>query len=291
MKFTDDYRIYEANIQTRKGPLSFEIKYTRNQYGVLTKSFLDDSEGFCKLLAYLEEVYARTDDVVENLGNIRKEIGDDCILQFFLPQPFEMYCLASREEAIYLKYDESAEFEEFKKLSLEVTTNFIEKVSKSGYADLFLLGSAGSELYSPGMFDEEFMPSSVKMIDKIRECGAYSTFHACGNMKVFFNNTEILKLKPDIFEGVAYAPSGDLTKEDIDKIDKHCAIRGNIDLGLLRNECEDVVYENAMNFMNNHKDKQLILSGSCDVLFGTPKRNVIALKKACDDFNRLNNRR
>lgn len=270
-------RIYECIISTVIGDITLEQTFIKKQTGVLTKNILSDENGLNKLEAYLKAVYDNVKDIKENVLKIRKTVGEECIIQFFLPQPFEIYCLAGREEAIYLKYDENEDFENVKRAILKVVLKLIDEISDTKAVDFFLFGSAGSELYSPDMFDEEFFASSKAIITKARESGVPTIFHACGNMKAFVEKSRLLELKPDVFEGMAFEPIGDLSPHHIDKMDKDIILRGNIDLGLLRNGTKEQIKKAANGLAALFSDRKIFLSGSCDILYGTSEENVKAL--------------
>lgn len=285
-KQTAGARVYNCTLPTPKGPLTFEQTFTRRQYPMLTRGLTDNENALAKLTSYLEQVLSRLDDITENLCAVRRQAGEDTVVQVFLPQPFELYCLAGREEAFYLLADGDPDLPSFLEAALALDMALIEKVTACGQADLFFYGSSGTELYSPNLIEEQFMPSSRAITQRIRDCGGYGTYHACGNMKTIFDKTSFLSLQPDILEGIAYAPSGDLTADDLIRVPDCVAFRGNIDLGLLLRGTPDEVYAQARDFVRQHAGRRILLSGACDVLYGTPRENLQALARAAADSNR-----
>lgn len=51
-------------------------------------------------------------DITRRVVAARREVGADCLLQFFLPQPCERFCIRNREEAVCLKMGASDAFPE-----------------------------------------------------------------------------------------------------------------------------------------------------------------------------------
>lgn len=274
----DGNRILSATIQTEAGELVFEETLVKKQMAVLTKNLLQNERGLEKVLCYLDAVMAAKDDVVENLRSIRREVTEDCLIQFFVPQPFELYCLIGREEAIYLKYDEDEQFGKVKDKILETVLCLMDAVGDSGLADFFLFGSAGTELYSPQMFDEEFFESSRKIIAKAKEKAVPIIYHACGNMRYLFEQSRLLELEPDIFEGLAFSPAGDLEERHLDMVSDKIVIRGNLNLALLRDGTPAEIQSELRRLKERYPNKRFLFSGSCDTLYGTPRENVRALK-------------
>lgn len=271
-------RILETSIETRAGMMRFEETVVPCQMPVMTKNILSDSQGLIKLSAYLDDVRECAADIVPRLKAVRNEITKGCALQFFLPQPFEVYCLAGREEAIYLQCDEDEQFAKVKEKILETDLCLMEKAAASGEVDFFLFGSAGTELYSPQMFDEEFMESSRIIIAKAKELRIPIIYHACGNMRYLFEQSRILELEPDVFEGMAFSPVGDLEPEHWKMLPDSIVVRGNLDLALLRDGSADQVRNAAERLLETFPGKRILLSGCCDTLYGTPDENIKALK-------------
>jgi uroporphyrinogen-III decarboxylase len=270
-------KVYTCMIETVAGQMEFESVYTPRQPGVLTKNVCNQENGLKKLAAYLDEAADNIGDIIQNLQQIRKEVGKDGLIQFFLPQPFELYCLAGREEAIYLMYDKDPDFETVKQKTTFFTHKLVKEVAKSGLSDMFLFGSAGSEIYSPEIFESEFLNQSCELIDIIQKAGGISCYHACGKMRVFLEKGYLDEIVPDIYEGLAFKPSGDLEGKHIRGLPESIVLKGNIGLDALLNGTPEAIRAEVKALLDEINERPLLLSGACDLLYGTPLENVAVL--------------
>ncbi len=270
-------KIYECAVSSGMGDITIEQTFIKGQTGVLTRGILSSTDALKKLYSYLLRAQKETRAVADNVSKIRRSAGGNCVIQFFLPQPFELYCLAGREEAIYLRHDGDADFEKVKSASLSLSLKLIEELSAADEVDCFLFGSAGSELYSPDIFDEEFFPASKLIIDAAKRSNVPIIYHACGNMKAFAERTRFFELEPDIIEGMAFPPLGDLLPEHFGGMSEKVILRGNIVLRLLRNGSSADVRAAANELLALLPDRKILLSGACDILYGTPEENIAAL--------------
>lgn len=227
-----------------------------------------------------------TDAIKNKIIELRNMVGEDCLITIFLPQPYELYCIFNREEAMYLEIDNPEIFGQIQYEILETVKSIIKPSIDAG-ADMLFFGSAGTELYSPSIFKDYLLKPSIEYANLIRQAGGISSFHLCGRAKEYVDMGAFDEINVDILEGLPLEPAGNIKslKEVRKKIPESTIIRGNINLDLLHNATQDEVYREAAAQLKEVKGHRHILSGECDILFGTPVDNVRTLSHICEEVN------
>lgn len=276
-----DRREYAVGAGTPFGEFRALFAEVERQSLTLVKSPGGKPEDFKKLLWYLAEVRRNTEAIGEHVAAVRKRVGDDCLVVFFLPQPYELYCLFNREEAFYLELDEPGLFETLQAELLETAKAVISPAVQGG-ADLMFFGSAGTELYSPDIFQRHLLPSSLELARQIRAVGGVSTFHLCGCGKAYVDRDFFREMEIDILEGLGTSETGNIPSLAYvcERVPQNVILRGNVPLGLLLNATAAEVSAACRDILRQVKGRRHILSGECDILYGTPSENIRALADA-----------
>jgi len=91
------------------------------------------------------------------------------------------------------------------------------------------------------------------------------------------------QIKVDIVEGLGTPPTGNIPslKDARSRIPNSILLRGNLSLDLLQKAPPDRIFNEAKAIQASLPNSRLILSGECDLLFGTPPENLRALVRAC----------
>lgn len=278
----DDRREYTASVATPYGVMEIKLAEFKRQSLSLVRGPVEKEADFGKVLWYIREVRKHTDAIRDQVRSVRDRLGEDCLIVFFLPQPYELYCIFNREESLFLEIDQPAMFAELQAEILDTVKAAITPAVEGG-ADLFFFGSAGTELYSPDIFTTHLLGPSMEFAELVREVGSYSTFHLCGRGREYLDLGVFEKIRVDIVEGLGLDPTGNLPSLGYAKarIPEAMVLRGNMNLGLLRNGTAAEVYGEAKRILADSRGTRHILSGECDLLFGTPPENIKALFAAC----------
>lgn len=276
-----EQRDYRACAQTPFGELTLRLAEFKRQSLTLVKGPVEQPEDFKKVLWYLREVRQHTDAIRQRVREVRQGIGEDCLLVFFLPQPYELYCIFNREEALFLEMDHPKIFAELQAEILATVKSLIKPAIESG-ADLLFFGSAGTELYSPEIFRAHLLQPSIEYARLTREAGGISTFHLCGRGKEYLDMNVFGQIRPDIVEGVGTSTTGNIPSLDYawQRLPASTLLRGNVPLGLLRDGSPEAVYAACQAILQSQPQRRHILSGECDILYGTPPQNIRALVAA-----------
>ena len=279
---TADGRDYGVSIPTPHGDMELRLAEFKRQSLTLAKGPVASEEDFRKVLWYIREVAKHTDAIRRRVRDIREQVGEDCLIVFFLPQPYELYCIFSRQEAIYFELDYPELLAELQAAILD-TVKAIIRPALEGGADLLFFGSAGTELYSPEIFKKHLLQPSIEYARLVRDAGGISSFHLCGRGREYLDMGVFAQIQVDIVEGLGLPPTGNIPSLSYarSKIPPATVLRGNIRLDRLRNASPAEVYDAARCILAELAGDRHILSGECDILFGTPAENIQALARAC----------
>jgi len=149
--------------------------------------------------------------------------------------------------------------------------------------ELFLMGSAGLELLSPGIFDEGIIPFARETTDYIRSLGAFSSYHICGHSRQLLETGRINAIRPTWFETFSSSPCGDnyCLEESLNWLDPAIISKGNLALELLRDGRPEEIEAAVYDIIEQTKARRHII-GQADatILSGTPVENIHAFLSA-----------
>jgi len=279
---TGHQRKYNATVQTPFGEMTLCLAEFKRQSLSLVSGPGDHPAALKKVLWYIKEVRQHTEAIRQRVREVRQRVGENCLIVFFLPQPYELYCIFNREDAFFLEMD----FPEiFAQLQTEIreTVKSVIRPAIEGGADLMFFGSAGTELYSPEIFRNHILQPSIEYAQVVREAGGISTFHLCGHGKEYLDMGVFNQMKPDIVEGLGTSNTGNIPSLEYarERIPASTILRGNISLSLLRDGSVDALRKACHAIIKSQQGRRLILSGECDILYGTPAKNIQTLAEAC----------
>jgi uroporphyrinogen-III decarboxylase len=288
LRETGEQRDYVSCVDTSHGPMSIQLAEFRQQSLTLVKGPAEKPEDLQKVIWYLRQVREHVNDVREQVAAVKRQVGPDCLVVFFLPQPYELYCIFNREEALFLQFDHPELFAELTREIFDTVLSVIVPALEGG-ADLFFFGSAGTELYSPTIFKNHLLQPSIEYARRVRGAGGYSTFHLCGRGKEYLDIRVFEHMPVHIVEGLGMPPTGNIPSlnEAASRIPASIFLRGNVSLDLLKKAPAEKIHEEAVALQSSLLAGRLILSGECDILFGTPSENVAALVRACPGGARI----
>ena len=91
------------------------------------------------------------------------------------------------------------------------------------------------------------------------------------------------QMKPDIVEGLGTSNTGNIPSLEYarERVPASTILRGNVPLDLLRDGSADALHEACHAIVKSQQGGRHILSGECDILYGTPAKNIQAMAEAC----------
>jgi len=153
-------------------------------------------------------------------------------------------------------------------------------VNMAGYG-----APGGTEFTSPKIWEEDIVPSSVKLEKHIKKHGLHSVFHCCGKVNTLVEAGYLNQISPTIFETLSPPPVGDVAdlRRMRSMISKEIITHGNIDLTFLRDSSAGEVKKRALEIAKETKGYPHIVGAADGCLWpGTPAEN---LKAVCEIFN------
>ncbi len=242
-----------------------------------TKMFLETEADYDAAIALMREWRAARADITAHFAGMRREIGDAGFLSIFVSQPMEMGFFILHENMVmhYLDWPETyaramAEVEE--------TSHCIIDCAADAGADMIVFGGAGTEIFNPEMIENHIVKPSIGYVQHCRERGLFSLMHCCGKTRIFLEHNWFDQLRPTIFESFTEAPMGDI--EDIaaaaHRLPDEVFFKGGVSLDLLRRGTPEQVECAVRQAYDEFNDRRFILAGTCAVLTGTPRENLLA---------------
>jgi len=206
--------------------------------------------------------------------------GNAVILSMFLTPPFELLYFTRRENIIYLYHDHP---EEYRKAMEAVNKAYEVLVGIGAENGVQMIGygaPGGTEFTSPSMWKDAIVPSSRALEAAAKKAGLYTQFHCCGKITKIIEDGYLNEIKPSLYETFSPPPAGDVIEPARLRhiLDRDIVIRGNIDLGLLRDGSVGDVLAAAERLLSEVRGYPHILGASDSCLWpGTSLDNIVAL--------------
>lgn len=210
--------------------------------------------------------------VLAAMRNITSALGDKIGIYGLITGPFTLALHLRGTDIFYDQIDNPDYVHELMAFCAEVGKKTAEMYIEAG-VDLVAVVDPMTSQISPGVFHEFVSPYATEIFAYIRSKGKFSSFFVCGNAK---NNIEEMCLcRPDNVSIDENIPL-EYVKEICQKYG--ISFGGNIKLtvSMLFGTPEDNMID-AMNCMHIGGKKGFILAPGCDLPFGTPEENVMAV--------------
>lgn len=246
-----------------------------------TNMFIDGEDDYRAVIGYLQALRECGEAVVAHLAGYRREIGEAGFLSIFIPQPMEMFYLILQEQMVYDFLDYPGLYAEAMR-EVEETGHFIIDCAAQAGADMIVFGGAGTEIFNAEMIEKHIMRPSIGFVEHSRSLGLFSLMHCCGRTRLYLERGWFTDLQPDIFESFTPAPLGDILspREAVDQLSARTFFKGGLSLELLLNGNPETIADAVSNAYATFGHRRFILAGSCGILTGTPRENLLAVTKA-----------
>lgn len=162
------------------------------------------------------------------------------------------------------------------------------KAALNAGVDLIYASGVGTEMTSPEMFSETFLPFLTKQRQFTQEHRGYFFYHSCGHTKDFIERGYYNQIAPDIFETLSPPPEGkisDLRKARQSLIPEICT-KGNVSCELIRTGSHEEITETTKAVIDSTAGYRQMVGLADSVLYGTPPENLRCMVDAVRDYKK-----
>jgi len=277
--------------ETPGGTLTAVREKTFNEPLKIVKSYVEGSDDVPALkslvLTSARAILDNRDkvkaDIVEQTRKGMEAGRDEGPMMMWLFMPMvELTCsqFFKQEEGIFFIYDHTELLEEMMDLHTEATLLWIEAGVEAG-VDIFGYSINGYEIYSPDLFRRYIVPQARTINARIREAGKLSWWHCCGRYQKMVDDGIWEGVAPDIMESYSPPPAGDIT--DLRRIRTATdvlASRGAMYVDYLWRLGPSEIKAKTREIIEAMKGFRHMIGGTDDMLPGTPKNSLIAMRDA-----------
>ena len=266
-------------------PLHGEEVAEPGQKPARTKMYINAEEDYESFIALMGKWRESRHDITDNLKRQRNVIGDDGFMMVFVSQPIEMYYFILQYEMVmhYLDFPET-----YARAMAEVekTAHCIIDCAADAGADMIMFGGAGTEIFNPEMIDSHVVESSKRYAEHCRQRDIFSLMHCCGRTNILLENNCFDRVRPTIFESFTEAPLGDIHSpaSAVKRLPKDIFFKGGLSLDVLRRGSPQDVERMVRQAYADFGDHRFILAGTCAVLTGTPRENLLAVTRTAAEI-------
>ena len=281
----------KARYETPAGTLSSVREKTFDEPLRIVKNYVEGSRDVPALKsliltsarAILDNREKVTDDIVRQCRmNIAATRDEGPIMMWLFMPMVELTCsqFFKQEEGLFFIFDHTALLEEMMELHMQTTLLWIEAGVEAG-VDIFGYSINGYEIYSPDLFRRYLVPQARRINDRIRRLGKLSWWHCCGRYQKMVDDGIWDGVAPDIMESYSPPPAGDIT--DLRRIRTATdvrASRGAMYVDYLWRLTPREIKAKTRDIIEAMRGMRHMIGGTDDMLPGTPKESLIAMRDA-----------
>jgi len=259
---------------------------TPGQKPARTKMYMESEPDYDAFVALMTAWRDGHRDITANFRRMRDTIGHDGLLMVFISQPLEMYYFILQHDMVmhYLDWPDT-----YGRAMAEVekTAHCIIDCAADAGADMIMFGGAGTEIFNPHMIENHIIAPSRRYVDHCRDRGLFSLMHCCGRTKILLDNRWFDPLRPTIFESFTEAPLGDIASPAaaVKQLPDDIFFKGGLSLDTLRRGTPRDVEQAVRRAYADFGGHRFILAGTCAILTGTPRENLLAATRTAREFS------
>jgi hypothetical protein len=217
----------------------------------------------------------------QRVRDVVQKVGERGLVYAGVGLPFEMFGLYREEDLIYHCFDHKDEWKKISHVVAEANYHLISLYLQAG-VDAIFFGPYGTELISPKLFEEEFLPFLSRYTRLVHELGGLAYVHSCSKQREWIVRGYYNQFEPDLLESLAPPPTGDI--DDLSwaraALSPRICTKGNLDLGLLRTASPELVGQETRAILVATRGYRHIVGTADAVLPGTPIENIQAMVRA-----------
>jgi len=278
-------RVTEVCQPTPLGSLTSLAVEAPGQKPARTKMFLEEEEDYEAAIAFLRAFRECGQDIIDHFSAMRQTIGDSAFLSIFVPQPMEMFFFVLHVGMVYHYIDWPGTYRRAMEEVAQTGHFIIDCAAESG-ADMVVMGGAGTEIFSPEMIRDHIVAPSVEYIRHCEQRGLFTLMHCCGQTNIFLKNGWFERIKPTVFESFTPRPLGDIDDpaQAAHRLPAETFFKGGLSLDRLRRGTAEEAAEATSKAYRDFGDRRFILAGTCGILTGTPRENILAVTETADKY-------
>ena len=278
-------RVTEVRQPTPLGSLTGLTVEAPGQKPARTKMFLEKEEDYEAAIAFLRDLRECGQDIIDHFSAMRQTIGDSGFLSIFVSQPMEMFFFVLHAEMVYHYLDWPHTYRRAMEEVAQTGHFIIDCAAESG-ADMVIMGGAGTEIFNPEMIRDHIIAPSVEYITHCQQRGLFTLMHCCGQTNIFLENGWFERIKPTVFESFSPRPLGDIDDpvQAAHQLPAATFFKGGLSLDLLRRGTAEQAAEATSKAYHQFGDRRFILAGTCGILTGTPRENILAVTETADRY-------
>ncbi|AQQ72099.1 methylcobalamin:coenzyme M methyltransferase [Limihaloglobus sulfuriphilus] len=282
-------RVVEQWLTTPYGELYWKGHEVPKQGFVPLKypvSSADETRAFDIVRWYADQHAANLDYITDSLGaDLAKLQPHGPVSVQWNMQPFELFGLPTVENLVMLAMLHHDEYRRCCDYLLDINMEICKAVFRAD-ADFVFLGGPGSEMLSPGLYEDFLIPDSKVLTDFIRSLGKLAYTHICSPVQPFLDMGLYNRMGIDLFETLSPPPVGNVESlADARKIlPSEMCTRGNIGLDILLNGTVDEVKEATLVVLEATKGRKHMVGASDYLFYDIPLENVRAVVETVESF-------
>ena len=234
------------------------------------RALLEDKARLLRLRLPDSSVAPRMCDRVEGVRLLRERVGRDRIVEGWVEGPCAMAADLRGLNRLMLDFFDDPRFvHDLFSFSLEMEFETARAQIAAG-ADLVGVGDAAASLIGPRLYSQFVLPYECRLIERIRQAGAWVRLHICGKTRKIFGG--MARTGAEIVDLDYPAPVGDARAV----MGPDQVLLGNLEpVGVMRDGTPDQIEEG---FARCHREAgpRYIVGAGCEVPVGTPAENLRA---------------
>ena len=257
-EITSQRRIVTRSLQTPYGAISIQT-HEQPRMGVTPVKYalnIDDSEKVFDIVSWYVHQFAKASKYLPDLLSplLKESQGHGPVCIQWNVQPFELMGLASVDNLVLLAMSYPAQYRKTCDLVRQVNIEILKEVFGAG-ADFIFLGSPGSEMLSPQIYEDYIVPDSAAISDAAHKAGGLIYSHICSPIEPFLSRGCYNRMGIDLFETLSPPPVGNVSDLGYARriLDPKICTRGNIGLDILLDGTTDDVAKETMRGAGCHQ--------------------------------------
>lgn len=286
---TENERITNRFLETPYGQIHWKFK-EQKKHGTTPMEYplTMDSENVFEIVSWYAGQYQKSVKYIDELVGpiLQKAQPYGAVSVQWNIQPFELMGLLSVENLAMLAMLEPERYRQTCDLIREINIELIEAVFKCG-ADFVFLGSPGSEMLSPQIYEDFIIPDSQIITNAVHDLGGLVYCHICSPIEPFLSKGYYNKMGIDLFETLSPPPVGNVPDlaEARGILDDQICTRGNLGLDLLLNGSQEEIEQSTINIIEATKGSKHMIAASDYLFYDIPLENVKTVIRTAREYN------
>ena len=283
---TEDRIRRRQTLKSPKGTLTMVTEEKKGLVPYCIESAIKDENDYRVLEWYFREMAKCSGGIRNDAGRIVKRVGDKGLVRLGAGNTFELSFI-KYPDLLYSYVDHRDLHRNLMDVYLETQKVIIAVALKAG-VDLIYASGVATELMSPQMFEETFLPTLKEECQFVQAHGGYFYYHSCGLTKKFIELGFYNEIAPDIFETLSAPPYGEIEglQWAREQLSRDICTKGNLDTELLRTGSQEQITKEVQYIIDATWGYRHMVALADTILWGTPVENVKCMVQSARDYYR-----